>query len=497
MASRFAPYNLTQNFSWGGSAVDRLHSTFVVGYGSHAQRHWGTDQTEEAVQWIGAKVALSEPLFVRDGQTVHKVVVGTLRVQPGHPTNTASTSRLQSSIGVRCDGYTDVPEADWSVSVSQETFESLLSELDASPRIEVRGYVRGTSSFEPWVSDGKQAYSEVALPELRTSAGSYPTPAWVHDIFADHLRAQLGSICFDKGSQFGWVVTEICKSLAKLPEPDQAKRLAQARDMLQHLRAAFREPMMVDGYNVWAENVGNFDVSLKNYDEAKQKDLRRKYDTLWTPFSVVAAVRRGERAAGSLSQGFQPAVDELESLARELRAMPEVVSPTLEWALMSALVYAESIAFAQSFLGEQKLKPLAIRGELPGTAVGPWWKDFTERGPRAVGSVLLELGLLVGTIVAAAILAQGNVLAMWTIAVGVSATRWIRSAILKKPSPRARATELLVKMSEVNDRLRTDFNPRVVRSMLDAARTEGAVFSPWVYNLLDAQIERARLATAR
>lgn len=161
----------------------------------------------------------------------------------------------------------------------------------------------------------------------------------------------------------------------------------------------------------------------------------------------------------------------------------------LEWALIDALIYAECIAFAQMVVSGQMVIGLQVPGELQGISPS---KLAGKELAKGAGRAALELAKVVATFIVANGLAAENVQTAWIITTGVTAARWVRLAILQQgaPAPQAPAA-LLTKMAGAHELLKwRHFNARAFRQELYRLSSEGAVFSPWVFNILDARIRR-------
>jgi hypothetical protein len=162
--------------------------------------------------------------------------------------------------------------------------------------------------------------------------------------------------------------------------------------------------------------------------------------------------------------------------------------------LIDAMLYSECLGFAQSVLSTKNFRGIPTPDVLKGseTAMKSAMLIDLKRIGIGIGSLIFEAGKVGATFVVALVLAQNNYQSAWTITTGVTAVRWIRRLWLStQPTPATTSRALLRKMVAAHDLLKTSqFNARDLRHHLNLAAAEGAVFSAWVYNLLDAKIRR-------
>lgn len=219
-----------------------------------------------------------------------------------------------------------------------------------------------------------------------------------------------------------------------------------------------------------------------------QRDsAKRRYDAIWRHFDAAKTIAEGEAQYGPGTQGLQPKTVELEHVAQQLLALGPIRSPLLEWALVDALIYCECVAFAQTFLSGNTLLGVAVPGELKGVSLSALgWKSLG----KSVLGLLSESLKLLATFIFSVVVAQENMQSAWVITTGITAARWLRKAILAHaPNPSQKKHELLARMLNCQHLASgPDFNARLLREHLYKVTTDGAVFSPWVFNILDKRI---------
>lgn len=130
---------------------------------------------------------------------------------------------------------------------------------------------------------------------------------------------------------------------------------------------------------------------------------------------------------------------------------------------------------------------------MPGTLKGLETARFAGKQlRRSLVAAVAEIVKISATVFAAYLLVQENAQTAWIVASVVTAVRWIRSAMVPKAKQHEVVhSELLTKMANVQEMLKTPhFNARALLDQLYKVTSDGAVFSPWVLNLLDAKIHR-------
>lgn len=344
-----------------------------------------------------------------------------------------------------------------------------------------------------------KAFPSVLTDLVVVPAQRWPGP-WFEKQDAQELVDRFSNRYFHENfiGQVGRIVRELAASAAEggLDEASRAQCAEAIGEILDSLRQAFKAPfeLEISGNkcdNAWELSAAEFAavVDLRGKDEARK--FKNSYDHLWQHFDLRHVIASGEEQADALGKGLWANVQALEELAFNLLANPRLRSQTLEWMLIDALMYAECLGFAQRVLSKEKFMgmpaPSVIKGEKTSMKAAIL-TDF-----KRIGNLAFEAVKVGATFVIALALARQNYQSAWTITTGVTAVRWVRLTWLStQPSPDMTGRALLLKMAVVHDQLKTSqFNPRDLRHHLNLVAAEGATFSAWVYNLLDARIRRS------
>lgn len=189
-------------------------------------------------------------------------------------------------------------------------------------------------------------------------------------------------------------------------------------------------------------------------------------DPLWSHLPAAAL------AAGGQASAPLPTVDGLEALAARYCGDERLTSPTLEWALVDAL------------LGHAT-RSIALDTPQPATA-----RPALVARAKRLGIEALWIG---ATAWIALLLAAPNYTVFWIIFLGVTALRWLRMRGTSNAGEALREAGALAQdMRAAYDRLtEVAFNAGQLRSLLYALEARGVVVNPWVYHLLDKRIRRA------
>ena len=337
----------------------------------------------------------------------------------------------------------------------------------------------------------------ISRPKYNYLVGHPQYPNWYEPALASNTNALIGNLSFRQYSQTAVIVGQLVGSAAAshlLLEADD-KRVETAIELISDLRVATRErkidPLIDDSYsNLWDHSLLNFQQAISSLEEVERKKLADQYDRLWGNFNITSAIQFGENENGALASGFEPNADELDSVARRLVTLTPMRSDELERILISSLIYAETIAFARKILSKEKLMGMTIptviikkSAEYDGVksiAIAVW---ATTKN-IAVDCIKIAL-----TFALAFIVSNENHIAAWIVATGYTLFRWWREMALIMGKKDLSEIELLLKMA-VFHKLVDDqsSNPRLLREQLYKITDKGAVFSPWVFTLIDRQI---------
>ncbi|NUX59334.1 hypothetical protein [Paraburkholderia youngii] len=123
-------------------------------------------------------------------------------------------------------------------------------------------------------------------------------------------------------------------------------------------------------------------------------------------------------------------------MARDYLSTPHLSSPSLEWLIIDALLFNETVAFARSICW---LSP------------GQPWPQFKYHLLRGSAKWFREAVALVLTFVLAQFVDSSRGIGFWAVAATITAVRWLRPDTVSKE--RARFTQLLADMSNAQSLL--------------------------------------------
>lgn len=263
--------------------------------------------------------------------------------------------------------------AELAANIPTEQFDALWDGVQASWPLQVSATLKNTSYGEAIkLTDGHatrqvldlrvRVYSDEALPE-----------DWVAPRVARQLQDGLSDVHLDThigSGQMRMVVQELTESIAgSAPLSAHEGFMPAIRELVSGLRPAFRAPLNLQAGSLTDAHYlepAAFKEAVAQHRPQDAQKLLAGYDTLWQHFNVANVVATGESKAGATPAGFRPVVEDLEQVAAQLLAQPRMSSPTLEWALVDAFIYAECIAFAQVAYSGQTVLGIPVAGELKG-----------------------------------------------------------------------------------------------------------------------------------
>ncbi|MBC3918482.1 hypothetical protein H8L32_13400 [Undibacterium sp. CY18W] len=216
--------------------------------------------------------------------------------------------------------------------------------------------------------------------------------------------------------------------------------------------------------------------------------LISSYDRVWIHVPIMQVLRTGEAASELNAQRLSPNVEEIEELARLYYEHKQLCSPLLEWAIINALIYSETINFARTILAKNHLLGFPIAESIE--PVG-YWKQLRLSLTEGLGSIFCEAYSLGLTAIAASVANFISESGFWLLFWGITAIRWIRKRDDPKLEVHKKNYALLSDMISAHQCLKTyDFNADLLKARLHALEIRGAVFSVTVYNLLEKRLYR-------
>lgn len=258
--------------------------------------------------------------------------------------------------------------------------------------------------------------------------------------------------------------------------------------ILEQLKPAFKAHKNVspnNDMNIWELDKEAYLACFSNESSNSSSKEKIEFDTVWRYFSIVSIVSSGEdNQYAPNAQGFEPKTEEIETIASYILQCKYSNSPTLEKLILDGLIYTETIAFAQNVYSDEELLGAKLQSKIKGTSnsSSKFWK-------RQIKNLLKEGAGIAVTFVIASFLTGSNETAAWIITSIYTATRWITTAMNLEKTSEFIQHNLLSKMVQIHHYFSKSLvNPELLRNQLYKVESLGASFSPYVYEILDKQI---------
>lgn len=359
----------------------------------------------------------------------------------------------------------------------------------------------GSISTDNWIEKIEQDEEfknyTLKVSDLKIHIGSCPENSWYSTNISQQANKLFEDLYVGQYGQVKQIVREFAESASRanvflfMPSDDYVTRI---RELLEEARVAFKEPTPdpddAESHhsNLWRKTPYEFKIFAESKESIEAQKLIRQYDELWSHHNLDAVLTNRALNVGSNYDITVPLVDELENVAFSLLSIKPLWSPLLSKLLISALLYAETEAFARS-MNSEKFSKSAAPAKVDG-GVFAIIRFVAKAAIKDIGRLSLEAFYIAITYVVASALANQNEAAVWTITTGFTMWRWIKGLFsyvyVDKSS---KSADLLHQMAAVHKLADGPSNPRLLRSELYRITGLGAVFSPWVFNLLDRQIE--------
>lgn len=282
----------------------------------------------------------------------------------------------------------------------------------------------------------------------------------------------------NKGSQLKTIVEELYSDALSTAQADEISELVHNIRFAYHReRSATTKVQALDFTESSSEFLGN----IEDAPDDESSELIRSYGLVWVHESPLVCLASGERSSEIAKHHLNYPVESIEQIAAAYLRSPYMQSSTLEWALINSLLYAETRAFIET-LGQTLVGSVGIGH----TSRASIWRALGA----SVGSVVLEGVKLVATGAASMMVGEGDRAASVLLFVSITAARWIYRARGQKQ--KQKIVQLADVMIGVHQLAKNQhFNAGVVRHAAYAATEQGAVFSDYVYHLLDRRIRDA------
>lgn len=328
---------------------------------------------------------------------------------------------------------------------------------------------------------------------------------WYYDGLHSIASTYLRNLSIGDRGQVSRIVSELSESSAKagliLNEDDKDFEIVV--ELIKNLRCALRsneaDPSADYDYsNLWFQDAAEFQAAIKKMPDAEQKEIIEKYDELWTNIDISAAVNYGEDEYGAIAKGFDPKQDEIEDVAAMFLKLKTLHSKTLEQILINSLIYTETIAFARAALSKKKFLGTFVPSKIiKSTDVVKedmsYFKTIVKAFWDITKLIFFDAVKIATTFAIAFVISNEDKLIAWIITTGYTVFRWWREAYAASLTPQDKRYVLLEKMIQLHKLSRNyNYDARHLKNQLNEVSKEGAVFSPYIFTLLDLQIERQR-----
>ena len=467
------------------------------------REHWSPDDaTGQSQRMLTGEAGLEGPLIAQSTigpMRVHTLTLTMAAVSPPPKGRFFKVSGVYSGVlSASAHRDTGAVEAHLHVWLPLDIFERLWA--SAAPSMDVRLAFELVSPHESGdilriSPQDAPENCQVLVQRVEGSLSAGDPKAWLVTQRQRQLQETLKQLYIPGwGNQVAQVCAELSAGLATIDDPAQRHEQTQAAmELVRDARLAMHLPMTgtKNTYfdNAFALTVAEFNTHIAQFDDKRQKELQGQYNLLWKHFTVADAIRHGEEATGATKAGYSLNRDEFDGIVARYAALPWACSPTLEWALLDALVHSECLGLAQMLSTDQAVlgmpvpKPLAPQNHM---------KKAGRELRRGLATAVFECIALAATYALAVLLTQDNAVATWVVMTGITAARWVRNAVAPRaPDPLEKLTALLGKMVAVSELFKTnDFNAFDARRQIHELTSDGAAFTPWVLNLLDKRIQR-------
>jgi hypothetical protein len=282
------------------------------------------------------------------------------------------------------------------------------------------------------------------------------------------------------------------------------------KEVMQEISGAFHSgsiPELPDQYFVFSRDSEDFKASVSKLGEETQKKLLSARGFVWSHQRAWDFVSKGQWPKVYQENYISPNKDELDNLGYKYLTGMKLTSPSLEWALINAIVYLTIVDYANSCHFSTRLPSLrsgqSIAGPLLGVDYSTAILDHDSGWKKAILNILgLSLGRFLGSIlnlVFSALFAwaitfwTNNSLITWMVFTASAASTWIVMGLRdhrgesENDERKAKATmmNLLWDLSSVHDHLsRRDFHVGNVRHLLYRLEERNISFGPTVFHLL-------------
>jgi hypothetical protein len=327
---------------------------------------------------------------------------------------------------------------------------------------------------EKWQFEGDSFISKISFLEIERAVYSSVFP--VAHRYSEKL---LGKWVLCPESRLGRIGLELVNSLenwyAQNPrEQSHGLNFKVVEDFLSSLRCTANTDAAFTSL-LW-KTPSEFSSAIKDFPQDQLARAKQAYDTVWQHTNVSNLINGG-KLHDNVHQEISS--ESLEQIAQSYISNPRLSSPLLEWLLLDALLFNETISFARFIPNLPNNRPSKV-----------FWNSLWQTS-KFLGWE--GLALMLTGIVAASIDASKEI-GFWTIMATVTLIRWLRPTKMLANQRQVELLKLLSDMASIHERLKhyAQFNARLIRDLLYDVEKRGAVFSPWAYHIIDKRITREK-----
>lgn len=294
-----------------------------------------------------------------------------------------------------------------------------------------------------------------------------------------------------RGSQLNLISEDLINSLKNWISMNPTKHMLGYFPDIHELICELRASVVFDNNGIWSDNLRFknehnssetartvpelFLKSIEDEPDELQKKLKWKYDNVWESRpNIFYFLNNGIVKRDISNNQFidHPSLSSasLEEIAAYYICRPWMESSYLEWILIDALIFNESSLFAL------KTKDFTPKKSL---------KLFLKLALKQLSLFVHEIFYLLITTVISSLIDNQKGIIFWIIFSTITLIRWL------KPTSTIQTNQLANDMIIVSDKARNpNFNSRLLRKLLYDLEIRGAIYSPWIFNLLDKRISR-------
>lgn len=293
------------------------------------------------------------------------------------------------------------------------------------------------------------------------------------------ISETIQSSVLSNSSQVAFIVRELMDGLNRWLEsnPADSKEKDDYIGAIQLLIRELRGCHITNGEmtGLFYRPLDEFKSEISELSDERRKEAKNLYDSIWNHGNITRLISSGD--INDHAKITELNIENMELVAGMYLGNPWMKSKTLEWILIDALLFAETVEFAKVANDVPTQKFFNILGR----SVWETVKFAFSEG------IALAITAFVSSIIDST---QGTT--FWIAFATITTIRWLRPMRFEQIKAKAKNRILLFKMIRAYEsKMKSySFNPRLLRELLYDLEKKGAVYSPWVYHLLDRIIAR-------